>query len=329
VNESEWLAGEDPRAMLDSLRTGRADERQGASYPLAPCPVRVSARKLRLFACACCRLCWDRLDTRSREAVGCAEAWAGGATSDDRERADLAASTHTGCLADDPADAARQALVLSAARGVPPAAQAALLRDVCGSPFRSAAGVWGRCLPCGGSGSCGHTASAPDQDTRCPKCDGRGRTPLVPWLCPAVLALARAACSEGREVPCGRCGGEGKVFACQVLKTGPTDHCPDCKGTGRTSDGLLCNARLAVLADALEEAGCDVEGLLRHLRGQERAPPGWYRCRGCGREWKPAHKYDGCDGAACEGLEEPAEWIALRGPHVRGCWALDLLLGRA
>jgi hypothetical protein len=48
--------------------------------------------------------------------------------------------------------------------------------------------------------------------------------------------------------------------------------------------GELDPTRLAVLADALEEAGCDQPGLLSHLRGP--------------------------------------------GPHVRGCWALDLLLGK-
>jgi hypothetical protein len=42
---------------------------------------------------------------------------------------------------------------------------------------------------------------------------------------------------------------------------------------------------LPVLADALEESGCDSEPVLRHLRG--------------------------------------------RGPHARGCWALDLILGRS
>lgn len=43
-------------------------------------------------------------------------------------------------------------------------------------------------------------------------------------------------------------------------------------------------ARLAVLSDALEEAGCDNDDILSHLRSP--------------------------------------------GPHVRGCWALDLVLGR-
>jgi hypothetical protein len=46
---------------------------------------------------------------------------------------------------------------------------------------------------------------------------------------------------------------------------------------------LLDPARLAVLADALEEAGCSDAGLLGHLRGE--------------------------------------------GPHVRGCWAVDQILG--
>ena len=42
--------------------------------------------------------------------------------------------------------------------------------------------------------------------------------------------------------------------------------------------------RLPVLADALEEAGCADEGVLRHCRGG--------------------------------------------GPHVRGCWVIDLILGK-
>ena len=48
--------------------------------------------------------------------------------------------------------------------------------------------------------------------------------------------------------------------------------------------GTLDTQRLAVLADALEDAGCTDEQLLAHLR-------------------------------------EPS-------PHVRGCWVIDLLLGK-
>jgi hypothetical protein len=48
--------------------------------------------------------------------------------------------------------------------------------------------------------------------------------------------------------------------------------------------GTLDNGRLAVLSDALEEAGCMDQDILGHLRGP--------------------------------------------GPHVRGCWPVDLLLGK-
>jgi hypothetical protein len=48
--------------------------------------------------------------------------------------------------------------------------------------------------------------------------------------------------------------------------------------------GTLDTTRLAVLADALEEAGCTDPMLLGHLRGP--------------------------------------------GPHPRGCWAVDLILGK-
>jgi hypothetical protein len=69
-----------------------------------------------------------------------------------------------------------------------------------------------------------------------------------PALTPGVLALAHAAYDE-RDLP----------------------------------SGHLDSARLAILADALEEGGCTDRGLLTHLRGP--------------------------------------------GPQVRGCWAMDLLLG--
>jgi hypothetical protein len=49
--------------------------------------------------------------------------------------------------------------------------------------------------------------------------------------------------------------------------------------------GLIDPARLAVLADSLEDAGCTDPELLSHLRGP--------------------------------------------GPHVRGCWAVDRILGKS
>jgi hypothetical protein len=69
------------------------------------------------------------------------------------------------------------------------------------------------------------------------------------WLTPTVAGIAKAA-YEARALP----------------------------------SGELDAARLAVLADALEENGCCNDDILRHLRGS--------------------------------------------GPHVRGCWVVDLLLGK-
>jgi hypothetical protein len=64
VTEEEWLACQDPTPMLALLRG------------------RVSERRLRLFACACCRRIWDRLEQEgSRHAVEVAEDFADGRAS--------------------------------------------------------------------------------------------------------------------------------------------------------------------------------------------------------------------------------------------------------
>ncbi len=114
---------------------------------------------------------------------------------------------------------------------------------------------------------------------RCPDCKESGTIPgPCPWLTPPVLALARGAYEErGRK--CERCGGDGMVG-----NVNDREPCPQCldEHPGRIEDGYLDPGTLGILADALEEAGCDNVDLLMHLRG--------------------------------------------RGPHVRGCWATDLLL---
>jgi hypothetical protein len=64
----------------------------------------------------------------------------------------------------------------------------------------------------------------------------------------------------------------------------------------RDRRGRLDPLRLAVLADACEEEGCQNEALLAHLRGLE----------------------------PCEGA---TRWAPLQEAHYRGCWALDVVLG--
>jgi hypothetical protein len=61
MTEAEWLACDDPEKMLDFLNG------------------KVTERKLRLLACACCRRIWDLLtDDRTRRAVEAGELYADG-----------------------------------------------------------------------------------------------------------------------------------------------------------------------------------------------------------------------------------------------------------
>ena len=109
---------------------------------------------------------------------------------------------------------------------------------------------------------------------------------------PQVRAIAAAAYAERGSEKCEACKGTGGTWEPKC--------CVPCHGTGRIERGHLDADRLAVLADCLEDNGCTNEDILMHLRGKERCPV-------------KHHDHD---------------WRKLRGPHVRGCWCLDLLTGR-
>jgi hypothetical protein len=290
MTEAEWLACADPEPMLAFLpgRMGVQDVRlpSGAvvQAPMYP-ECRASDRTLRLFSCACCRRLGHLLsDERSRRAVEVTEQFVDGLATrqqflDAAKAAQVAAERHyeavwqaataeivastdpdaanwvhgahecassasaaahaamyapgVSCCPDEAGDVVGKATFAvahavsplhfaedchpdferrEAAEGAERKAQAALLRDVVGSPFRPL-------------------------------------TLNTAWQAPTVLALAHAA-YDNRILP----------------------------------DGTLDRARLAVLADALEESGCTNADILAHCR-------------------------------------QPGE-------HVRGCWVVDLLLGK-
>jgi hypothetical protein len=226
VTEAEWLAETDAAPMLEFLST------RGA----------VSDRKLRLFACACCRFVWPFLrDERGRNAVAAAERYSDGhATftelyevfdhddpgSDEDGWELLAEAPPFSCpaaarlawlSASDAAASATTHHAVAAVKASVRLAQCSLLRDSMGNPFRPA-----------------------------PRTDSA----WLRWQDGTVSQLARAAYDD-RQLP----------------------------------EGTLDATNLALLADALEDAGCPDAELLGHLRSQ--------------------------------------------GPHVRGCWAVDLLLAKS
>jgi hypothetical protein len=217
MDETEWPVASNPTAMLEETEL-------------------TSERKLRLFAVACCRRVWEQLGAESRQAVDIAEQYADGAATSEQ----LAAACETTEEQSDQRDAqlvwsvvrpstnasgfVLEASAFQADSQVPTtnddsdrekweqagsaesAAQADLLREIFGNPFRPVA--------------------------------------LDPaWLTSTVTALAK-----------------------QMYESGDFSLMP-------------------VLADALQDAGCDNADVLDHCRGS--------------------------------------------GPHVRGCWVVDLVLGKS
>jgi hypothetical protein len=200
-----------------------------------------SERKLRLFACACCRRVWRFQDAHSRPIVEAAERHADGAVGvAEWSAAGRAVWKHLRGKGDRSAqgisDAAFAATgaALDAAR--PFASASVVDQMVFNAETARAVAVWAA------KAAAADTEAA--EQCRLLRClFGSPFRPVQPspaWRAPLVAELAAAA-YEVRQMP----------------------------------DGLLDPGRLAVLADALEEAGCADAALLEHLRD------GGQHCRGC------------------------------------------------
>jgi hypothetical protein len=237
MTEDEWLASEDPTPMLRLVSQAAGE------------------RKLRLFACACCRRIWEVMqDERSRAVVESAEAHAEGTLSWEQLRAvykpaERAYYDAYHRIATRVRDASDSTPSLLGARTS--AAEAAC---VCAMRHAGTSAAAHRLAACAVARNwraqpCPVERKAQAGLLRDVLGDGFAPRAFDPaWRSPDVIDLARAA------------------YECRGLPSGEMEL-----------------DRLSVLADALEDAGCDAV-ILAHLRSA--------------------------------------------GPHVLGCWAVDLILGK-
>jgi len=283
MTESEWQTSEEPVAMLGWLTRCHFDagvlSHPGTSW---------RDRKLRLLACAISR----RRPAFSSDVVEMVEAYA---EDPGRWQPQFLEAQQRGYwyASEDPYHAA-ETLAQSTA-GVKHGA--GLLREIVGNPFRPVMLPPAEYLHHDGS------------EIRSTPILSRHR-----YATPTVLSIAHAAYDERPGRKCGQCKGEGSIPAYVGMYRLGSDPCKSCRGLGTIEDGSLDPVNLAVLSDALEEAGCTDEAILRHLRGEE-------PCPAC---MDGPLDHQGELAPDCWGTG----WIPLRCPHVRGCWALDLILGK-
>jgi hypothetical protein len=258
MTEAEWLECADPEPMLEFLRGKESD------------------RKLRLFACACCRRLWTMMvdGSRSCAAVEAAERFADGSCSEGELRAARAGANRS------VTEWEQWVPYESADLGSLEAARAAVEATEVGW-LRKQRAAW-------------HAATAT-----------AARAEQAAWTSP--WELPEAAEADWKKLPSGLLrqeaarGGE-RVAQASLLRDifgnpfrpvaiHPAWRTPTVVSLAQAAyderilpTGTLEPARLAILADALEEAGCYSADLLNHLR-------------------RP-------------------------GDHVRGCFALDAVLGK-
>lgn len=332
MTEAQWLASVDPQAMLEWISNDGSGPGQG------PNKIPTGARKLRLFACAACRQVFHLLTddgpcpacngygvidpfpklkplmspckpcngtgrvNRSRRAVEVAERFADGLATES-ELLDAARTMH-GVLGP------MSTFIYTAARvdlNVPelitwagvrpdypsPLAQADLLRHIVGNPFRPP--WWRVCGRCQGKGDMLVDRPFPlSPFTRqdCVFCRGKG------WLPPE---------------PCPKCDGRRQVMLGTIGGVRHTARCEECHGTGHRLPPIpaivVCLAEalyagdgdaVGPLHDAIEEAGFAGYGITEHFNPQE------------------------CEAGmgVCD-LHPRLNW------HPKGCWALDLILGKS
>jgi hypothetical protein len=258
VTEDEWLACDDPNSMMSHVSVGG----------------RVSERKLRLFAVACCRRIWHLLvHDASREAVDVGERFADGQASNEElddayQEADdvwqLLQYAFNG-LVPQPDNEYAQAVT---AAGVHPFA-AAEATEAPIAVVENDADALAAYIPAARAVAWAGASTDYDPDAQAKALEAAAQAELFRDLCGPLafrpLAPVAPELLDWNDGVVHRLAEE--IYVVRKMPEGTFDA-----------------GRLAVLADALEDAGCTDADVVAHLRSP--------------------------------------------GPHVRGCWVIDWLLGK-
>jgi hypothetical protein len=235
ITEAHWRALTDPKEMLDHL-TGKSRN-----------------RKLRLFACACCRRVWHLIqDERSRAAVVAAERFADG---------EIDADTLTAAMRD-----AHKAAENRGLESAPGRAAWACVNATYKKPGDAAYACYNAAyaVQLNQMAALGITTNSP----RWSAASSAARTGELAEQCALIRDLIGPLLFRPRRVdPAWLARNDGSA-----------------RKLAQTIDDERAYDQLPILADALEDAGCADEEMLAHLRSS--------------------------------------------GPHVRGCWVVDLLLDK-
>jgi hypothetical protein len=238
MTENEWLSSNHPLELSEWWKDNQASE-----------------RKLRLFLAACARAAWPQAQSLIEMAEGLAE---GTRTRQEADKLQLQECPSTGdahprwcpyraCEEPYQIDLHNFFSNWTKCNLLTPIPEAVrLLHCIAGNPFQPRHEPW----------------TGPLDLNRLAE-DGKAHRSLMAWQDGLVPRLAEAAYQERTKRVCQDCwptAGSGKGHY------NISHECKTCHGSGSIDDGWLDPARLGVLADALEDAGCDDTSMLEHLR---------------------------------------------------------------
>jgi hypothetical protein len=266
MTEAEWLACTDSDALFDHLTR-----------------CAVSPRKKRLLSCGCCRLIWDQLEERSRAAVTVSERYADGlADLPELERAAEMAEAVWREQERREHEFSRGRTIYFPPRTPEEEADVSQWDTLYRTEKLAEAAMWASRTTVGGENA--HLLSEEDEWDMTDRC----KRVAFFWSSPRSAGSAAYSAHKVRAMGWPTLPLLRDIFGNPFRR--PTVDPAWLAWSGRMVINLaraIYDAHrftdLPVLADALEEAGCDDEAILAHCRGP--------------------------------------------GPHVRGCWVVDLILG--